>query len=174
MIIYDLPDLWDPRARATVELAAQVVGTALMPYTGLDAAESFAAVMGEQHVRYNGAIKYWAYSTGNKVIFRRGFVLLPLLVHEWGHTFDRRAGLRPSQILEQTQMQAAKRLPLKAASLWPGFHPPGMEEYDINEAFASLFADNAMQMFSIGTAGRELAAWMDAHMPEWVAIARAG
>jgi hypothetical protein len=46
MIRYDLPDLWDARARATVDLAALVIGTALAPYTGLDPAASFEAVFG--------------------------------------------------------------------------------------------------------------------------------
>jgi hypothetical protein len=167
-IIYDLPEYWDTRARATVELAAHVVGTRLAQYTGLDAAASFEAVYGEQHVRYNGAIKYWAYSTGNKVIFRRGYVLLPLLIHEWGHTFDRLAELKPSQDIGRVINLAIK------ARLWPGMHPMGWPDYDANEQFANLFADYCLQMIAQNIYGRELAAWMDAHMAEWCAVAMGG
>jgi len=165
-IIYDLPEYWDAKSRATIELAALVVGTALAPHTGLDPAASFEAVFGEQHVRYNGAIKYWAYSTGNKVIFRRGYVLLPLLVHEWGHTFDRRAKLQPSGLVVQITNLVNK------ARLWPGMHPFGLEGYDCNERWANLFADYCLQMLARNAAGDELRAWFGSNMGAWVEIAR--
>ena len=169
MIIYDLPDTWDTEARATVELAALVVGTALAPYTGLDAAASFEAVYGEQHVRFNNGNDFFEYSSGDKMIFHRNRVYLQLVIHALGHTFDRRAGLKP-----QVQL-AAGRFNLRHALLFPGMHPPSMEGgNEPNERWANSWENWVLQTFAPNIFGDALSKFMDAHMGDWVAIARAG
>ena len=163
-IIYDLPELWTDTDRATVRLAAEIVGVALSRYTGLDPVASFNRVIGQTHVRFNNAIQFWAYSSGDKIIFRRGYVVLPLIVHEFGHTFDRRANLRPQQRL------IADKINPTAGSLWDGMHTRTMEGGDTPaELWANLFADWSMQMLARNGAGAELRVWMHENMPGWIA-----
>ena len=166
MIIYDLPDLWDARARATVELAAQVVGTALMPYTGLDPAASFEAVFGEQHVRFNNDGDFQEYSSGDKMIFHRNRVYLQLVIHALGHTFDRRANLRPQIEL------AAGRFNLRHGLLFAGMHPASMEGgNEPNERWANTWEAFCCQTFAPNIFGVALEKFMTENMPAWCALA---
>jgi hypothetical protein len=166
MIRYDLPDLWDARARATVELAALVVGTALMPYTGLDPAASFEAVFGEQHVRFNNSNKFMEYSTGDKMIFHRNRVYLQLVIHALGHTFDRQANLRPQIEL------AAGRFNLRHALLFPGMHPPSMDGgNEPKERWANSWEAFCCQTFAPNIFGVALEKFMTENMARWCALA---
>jgi len=168
-IIYDLPDLWDERSRATVELAALVVGTALMPYTGMNAEASFEQVFGEQHVRFNNGIDFLEQSTGDAMIFRRGRVYLQLVIHALGHTFDRQAGLKP-----QIQL-AAGRFNLRHGLLFPGMHPPSMEGgNEPNERWANSWEAFVCQTFAPNIFGVALDKFMKENMARWVEIARGG
>lgn len=169
MIHYDLPATWDARARATVELAAHVVGTRLAQYTGLDAAASFEAVYGEQHVRFNNGIDFYEYSGGDAMIFRRGKVHLQLVIHALGHTFDRRAGLQP-------QIQLAKGgFNLRHALLFPGMHPPSMEGgNEPNERWANTWEAFINQTFAPNIFGIALEQFIEDHMAEWCAVAMGG
>ncbi len=168
-IIYDLPDLWDERSRATVELAALVVGTALMPYTGMNAEASFEQVFGEQHVRFNNGIDFLEQSTGDAMIFRRGRVYLQLVIHALGHTFDRQAGLKP-----QIQL-AAGRFNLRHGLLFPGMHPPSMEGgNEPNERWANSWEAFVNQTFAPNIFGIALDKFMKENMARWVEIARGG
>ena len=161
MIIFDQEQLWTVRSMATVLAAADVVAAAL----GAD----FDSVYGLQHVRFTSTLEYWAKSNNNVIRFRHpDFVGVALTVHELGHTFDRRAGLKPQKAL------AAAKLPLKAGSMCADMHTPAMGEYTPAEAWANLFADYCLGMLAQNAAGRELRAWMDAHMGEWVKIAIGG
>lgn len=168
-IIYDLPEYWDARARATVELAAHVVGVALAPYTGLDATASFEAVFGEQHIRYNNGIDNNEKSTGNVLIFQRGEVGLQLAIHAWGHTYDRRANLLPQKQL------AAGGFNLRHGLLFQGMHPPSMAGgNEPNERWANTWENFIDQTFSPNIFGVALDDFMAAHMGEWVKIAIGG
>ncbi len=169
MIIYDLPEYWNIEQRRIVDLAALVVGTALAPYTGLDPAASFEAVFGEQHVRFNNGNDFFEYSTGNTMIFHRNRVYLQLVIHALGHTFDRRAGLKP-----QVQL-AAGRFNLRHALLFPGMHPPSMEGgNDPNERWANTWEAFVCQTFAPNIFGVALEKFMTAHMGEWCAVAMGG
>ena len=166
MIRYDLPDLWDARARATVELAALVVGTALAPYTGLDPAASFEAVFGEQHVRFNNGGDFYEYSSGDKMIFHRNRVYLQLVIHALGHTFDRRANLRPQIEL------AAGRFNLRHALLFPGMHPPSMDGgNEPKERWANSWEAFCCQTFAPNIFGVALEKFMTENMARWCALA---
>lgn len=169
MIIYDLPELWTDRPRATIELAALVVGTALAPYTGLPPGENFEQVFGEQHVRYNNGLDLYEKSTGDALIFRRGKVYLQLVIHALGHTFDRRAGLKP-----QVQL-AAGRFNLRHGLLFPGMHPPSTDSgNDPNERWANTWEAFCCQTFAPNLFGVALEKFMVENMPIWVKIAREG
>ena len=166
-IIFDIPKIWYPHDRETILLAAQIVDHALYPFTDDFEGESFNKIIGLTHVRYNNGLTNWAHSSGDKIIFQRYKVLLPLIVHEFGHTFDRRAKLAPSKQFRIDKIDPA------AGSLWGGMHPPKLKGYDENEGFANLFADYCMQMLRQNPAGDALRAWFAAHMGAWVATARA-
>ncbi len=176
MIIYDLPALWDARARATVELAAQVVGTALMPYTGLDARESFEAVMGEMYVRFTSDLTTHALALWGGIRFQNSEVItLPLVVHEMGHLFSVRAKNKPTKQLWLDR----NKLDTRAGSFYPGYHPPSLPKYNIVEQFCNAWEVWAMELYAqnaagMTPAGRELAAWFSAHMPAWCAAIGAG
>jgi len=173
MIIYDLPDLWDARARATVELAALVVGTALAPYTGLEPAASFEAVYSEMYVRFTPSLVTHALALWDGIRFQSPDVItLPLVVHEMGHLFSVHAKNKPTK-----QMWIDRLMDTGAASPWPGMHPPSLKGYNIVERFCSsawepwvmnLYAQDAK---GITQAGKALRTWMDAHMGEWCSVA---
>jgi len=168
-IIYDLPQLWNARSRAIIELAALGVGTALAPHTGLDPAASFEAVFGEQHVRFNNGNDFFEYSSGDKMIFHRNRVYLQLVIHALGHTFDRRAELQP-------QIQLAKgRFNLRHGLLFPGMHPPSMEGgNEPNERWANTWENWIMQTLAPNIFGDAISNFMDYNLPEGVAIAMEG
>jgi len=168
-ITYDLPQLWDTKSRATIELAALIVGTALSPYTGLDAAASFEAVFGEQHVRFNNGGEFYEYSSGDKMIFHRNRVYLQLVIHALGHTFDRQAGLKP-----QVQL-AAGGFNLRHALLFPGMHPPSMEGgNEPKERWANSWENFILQTFAPNIFGVALEKFMVENMPAWIEIAIGG
>jgi len=167
-IIYDQPEIWSIADIGTVWVASKTVELALESYTDLECDDPLNVIFGTQHFRFNNSLRTWAHSTGNVVIFRRGYVILPLVIHELGHTFDRRAKLQP-----QKQMVADK-IDLRAGSLWGGLHPATMAGGERPaERWANLFADWAMQMLARNAAGDNLRSWMDAHMGEWVVAAMA-
>jgi hypothetical protein len=168
IIIFDQPELWLADDLVIVNLAATIIGNRLSRFSGLNPQETFKRVFGEQHVRFNNAIPNLAYSTGNAVIFRRGKVALPLLVHEWGHTFDRCCGLRPQKSL----FAEAVDLQYREGLQWPGMHPYKSDGGTrASERWANLFADWALQMLAQNEAGQELGKWVDGYMPGWIAIA---
>lgn len=164
-IVFDLPEMWKRENSLTVNLAAAVIGARLSTFTGLDAQESFSQVFGEQHFRYNNALDNPAHSTGNAVIFRRGMVTLPLVIHELGHTFDRRCGLKPQTALVAGGMDVIH----KDGFRWAGMHPLKSEDGERPaERWANLFADWALQMLAPNLDGIALREWVDDHMPGWI------
>jgi hypothetical protein len=171
MIIYDLPDLWDAKSRATIELAAQVVGTALMPYTGLDAAASFDAVYGTIHVRFTPTLKTNAQAKWGVIRFAKPEVIsIPLVIHELGHLFGVRAKNRPTKQLWDDRYI----LDTSWASSWKGMHPPSLEGYNVVEKFCNAWEVEMLNMYADNLEGNELRAWMSAHMGEWCAVAMGG
>lgn len=167
MIIYDLPDLWDARARATVELAALVVGTALAPYTGLDAAASFEAVFGNVRVRFTRTLKFHALAKWGVIRFQSADVInLALVVHELWHLFCVKAKNKP--IEELTCLDTTH------GRLWPGMHPPELEGYNSTEDAVNLLSDWSMGMLAQNGFGRGLQNEIAANMGEWCAVAMGG
>ena len=174
-IIYDLPELWDAKSRATIELAGpQVVGTALMPYTGLDAAASFEAVMGEMYVRFTSDLTTHALALWGGIRFQNSEVItLPLVVHEMGHLFSVRAKNKP------TKQMWIDRNKIPLAISWPGMHPPSIAKYNIVERFCNAWEVWVMELYAqnangMTPAGRALRTWFATHMGEWVKIAIGG
>ena len=166
MIIYDLPDLWDARARATVELAAQVVGTALSPYTGLDPAASFEAVFGTVHVRFTNNLATWAHASYGVIRFRNPKVItMPLVVHELGHLFTVRAKNRPTKQLSVDKIKTI------AASPWPGMHPPSLKGYNVVEQFCNAWEAWVLEL---DTDGGDLHNWFAENIARWCALAMGG
>lgn len=162
LIIFDVPSMWKEESRRTVLLAAEIAGTALMPFTGLSAVESFNLVFGTIHVRFNSTLKFWAYTSGNVIIFRhRNFILLTLILHELGHMF----GIRAKNI--PTKQFVIDKISTKNGSMWGGMHPPGLDEYSEIEGFSNLFADYCLHMLSLNTYGYNLKRWLNLHMKEW-------
>jgi hypothetical protein len=167
-IIYDLPELWDAKSRATIDLAAQVVGTALAPYTGLDPAASFEAVFGTVHVRFTSTLATWAHASYGVIRFRNAKVIyLPLVVHELGHLFIVRAKNRPTKQLWGDKVDTI------TASPWPGMHPPSLKGYNVVEQFVNAWESWIFELYvgSEDGSGFDLYNWMDSYMPDWCALA---
>ena len=165
-VIYDQPDITSAADRETIEHGIEIVSWRLSQYTGLSVVETFNAVFGEQHFRYNNGGEFYESSTGDALIFRRGRVYLQLVIHALGHTFDRRAGLRP-----QIQL-AAGRFNLRHGLLFAGMHPPSMEGgNDPNERWANTWENWIIQTFAPNIFGVALDKFMAEKMAEWVAEA---
>ena len=166
MIIFDQENLWLPRHMHTVYCAADIVGAALMLFTGETPDIGYTAVFTDQHFRFTKTLKYHAHSSGNVIRYRHpDFVGIALTVHELGHTFDRLAKLQPQSEL------ALDGLDIKAGSLWPGMHPPSLEGYTHAEKWANMFADWCMGMLAQNAVGKRLEKFMTDGMPAWCALA---
>ena len=175
-ITFDQPELWDARARATVELAALVVGTALSPYTGLEPAASFAAVFGHMRTWFTPSLTTYAKAEWSNIKFQCPEVItLTLVVHEMGHLFGVHAKNKPTKQLWLDRFT----LDTRAASPWPGMHPPFIPKYNIVEQFVNAWEVWVLGLYDhdargITPVGKALRAWMDAHMGEWCKIAIGG
>jgi len=166
-IIYDLPEYWDIKSRATIELAAHVVGVALAPYTGMDAADSFEAVFGDIHVRFTKTLKYHALAKWGVIRFQSAEVIgLALVVHELWHLFCAKAKNKPIKDLAWLDTHVGR--------LWSGMHPPELEGYNTTEDAVNLLADWSMGMLAQNGFGRALRDEVAAHMGEWCEIAMEG
>ena len=166
-IKFDQPELWTPEATATVELAAHIVGMRMSKYTGLPALDSFNAVIGPIQTWFTSTLDTWASCLYGIIRYRDiRKVGIAITVHELGHALNVRAGLLPEkQIIND-------RITLKAGSLWGGMHEHWQVEGEQpDEIFANLFADWALGMLNHNKAGDKLRAWMDEHMPAWIAEA---
>ena len=165
-IIYDPPEIWNVADTATIWMASEIVDVALEPYTDLRGGGAFSAVFGSVRFRFNNGLKTWAHANSSGIIFLRGYVILPLVIHELGHRFNIKLKLRPQKQLWKDKIDPRK------GSLWGGFHTRTMADgNEPDEWFANLFADWAMQMLARNAEGDKLRAWMDEHMPAWVAAA---
>jgi hypothetical protein len=163
-IIYDLPQLWDTKSTATVELAALVVGTALAPYTGLDPAASFEAVFGTVHVRFTKTLQYHALAKWGVIRFQNAEVIgLALVVHELWHLFCAKAKNKPIKDLAWLDTSAGR--------LWPGMHPPTLAGYNDTEDKVNLLADWSMGMLAQNGFGRGLRDEIVLCIPSWCALA---
>lgn len=178
MIIFDQPQLWTLEAQATVELSEHIVRWRLSRYTGLSPDDSFEQVFGTLFMRFTPSLKTHALALWGGIRFQKAEVItLPLVIHELGHLFAVRAKNRPTKQLWLDR----NKLDTRAGSFYPGMHPPSLPKYNVVEQFCNawevwvleLYAQNAA---GITPAGKALAAWMDAHMGEWCAVAmgRAG
>ena len=173
MIIFDLPDLWLPRPRAIIRHAAATVGLALMPYTGLDPAESFNAVYGPTYMRFTSTLTTHALALWGGIRFQSDDVItLPLVIHELGHLFGVRARNKPTKQLWLDR----NKLDTRAGSLYPGYHPPSLPKYNIVEQFCNAWEARVIELYAhdargITPAGAALRAWFDEYLPAWVAVA---
>lgn len=168
-IIYDLPELWQEEQKRIIRNAANLIGMAFEPITGMEPEASFAMVLGVNHVRYSYGLQWGAHSTGNVIQFRHAnFVTTPYLVHEYGHTLGRLAGNAPSKAV------AAERIFINSASKWPGMHPITMQGGHLAaERWANLFEIWVMMLFADNDEGRRLRKWLDERMPGWIQAAMA-
>lgn len=168
MIHFDQPELWTPEAQRTVLLAAQIVEARL--------GAPFGEVFGKVKTWFVPTLKTHAEANWGNIKFQSNEVItLPLVVHEMGHLFSVRAKNRPTKQLWLDR----NKLDTIAASLWPGMHPPYLKGYNIVEKFCDAWEIEMLQLHAqdvngITDAGERLHAWMAAHLPEWVAIAREG
>ena len=176
MIVYDQPQLWTLEAQATVELAEHIVRWRLSRYTGLSPDDSFEQVFGTLFMRFTPSLKTHALALWGGVRFQKAEVItLPLVIHELGHLFAVRAKNKPTKQLWNDRLILNTWL----ASSWEGMHPSSLPKYNVVERFCNAWEVWVMELYDqnaagITPAGKALAAWMDAHMGEWVQIARAG
>ena len=176
MIIFDQPQLWDVESRVTIALAVTIVGSRLSKYTGLSPDDSFEQVFGTLFMRFTPSLKTHALALWGGVRFQKAEVItLPLVIHELGHLFAVRAKNKPTKQLWNDRLILNTWL----ASSWEGMHPSSLPKYNVVERFCNAWEVWVMELYDqnaagITPAGKALAAWMDAHMGEWVQIARAG
>ena len=176
MIICDLPAYpityvnqpirFKPESIEAINAAADTVAVRLSEYTRLPPVETFTAVFGPR-------VRTWF--TPNLVgmdaftkwgIIRwvsNDVVTYELAVHEVMHLLCARAKNKPLKML--------LGIPTIAGSSLPGMHPPSLAGYNLTEKFCNAGEAWAREQYADNTAGRELAAWFDAHMPAWVAAA---
>ena len=166
-IVYDQPEKWSEKNHGIIEYAALLIGGNLSKYTGLDAVESFNAVMGEIHVRFTSTLDTWASSLWGVIRYRDPEkVGLAITVHEMMHRFNVCARLKPQRQLVQDKINCAH------ASLWPGFHTRSMAEGDQpDEWLANLLTDYFMGLLDHNEAGLAARTWIESKLGEWVDIA---
>ena len=164
-IKFEQPELWTPASCERVLLAAQIVGAALSPYTGLGAEESFNAVFGTVRTWFVPDLKTYAEANWGNIKWRNSKVItLPLAIHEMGHLFGVHAKNKPTKQLWLDR----NKIDTIAASPWPGQHPPSLKKYNIVEQFCNAWE---VWVLELDTDYGDLHSWMDAHMGEWVAAA---
>jgi hypothetical protein len=174
-VIFDQSDLWDVESRVTIALAVTIVGSRLSHYTGLSPDDSFEQVFGTLFMRFTPSLKTHALALWGGIRFQKTDVItLPLVIHELGHLFAVRAKNKPTKQLWLDR----NKLDTRAGSEYPGMHPPSLPKYNVVEQFCNAWEVWVLELYTqnsagITPAGRALRDWMDAHMGEWCAIARA-
>ncbi len=163
-IIYDQPDLWAYGEMDTVRLAVEIV------MNGLDTEDGFADVFGPMHFRFTTTLDTWASCLYDVIRFQSpATVGITVTVHELMHRLNVRARLIPER------EYAKDKAMLVNVALWEGLHPPSMAEGDQpDEGLADLLMHYFLGTLRQDDRGRAARAWVDEHLPGWVAEAMKG
>jgi hypothetical protein len=163
------PIKFTPDSIITINDAADTVSRRLSEYTGLPTVETFTAVFGTRvRTWFTPSLEGLDALTKWEIIRWASIekVTYDLAIHEFMHLFCARAKNKP--------LKGLYKLDTIAGSLLPGSHPPTTVGYNLTEKFCNAGEAWARRAFADNEAGWALAAWMDAHMGEWVAVARGG